>query len=360
MTLLRLSPLALSRSRFALSPLAETLASLRVLGAGYCDPWLASWYDRHHGAFRTALDADPFAKGLVRLLASTKWMPAHIVLPPAGGMRTAIDGELAEVARVPDAQVRAELEKSVAQSWKEHDLDWLTGRGWAARTAELFRRTWTAHVAPDWPRRRALLERDVTYRAGLLAAYGWPRALEHMSRHSAWVGADAIRFSHRGSPDRVVGDEGMLFVPVAAVSRGTWLCEAPPGVVRAGLPGPRSRRGRGTRGTRARSGTADRHRPRGDPPRTGAPRHHQRTRRPPRPVPRHRRRPPGGAAGCRTGHRHPCRPARGLPAHRLRGPPRRRCGRLNAALPRPRGRPGECAEIIVPRTAVRQVGGVGG
>ncbi|WP_431962405.1 helix-turn-helix domain-containing protein [Actinacidiphila sp. bgisy160] len=228
MTLLRLSSLALSRSRFALSPLAETLASLWVLGAGYCDPWLASWYDRHRGAFSAAVDADPFAKGLLRLLASTKWMPAHIVLPPAGGMQTTIDSELAAVARVPDAQVRAELEKSVAHSWKEHDLRWLTGRDLAARTAEVFRRAWTAHVAPDWPRRRALLERDVTYRAGLLAAYGWPRALEQMSRHSAWVGADAIRFSHWGSPDRVVGEEGMLFVPVAAVSRGTWLCEAPP------------------------------------------------------------------------------------------------------------------------------------
>ncbi|MEU1622499.1 transcriptional regulator [Streptomyces sp. NPDC005722] len=246
MTLLRLSPLALSRSRFALSPLAETLASLHVLAAGHCDPWLASWHDRHHAAFLAALDADPFAKGLVRLLTSSTWMPAHVVLPPGGGMRTAIDGELAAVARVPDARVRAELEESVAQSWKEHDLRWLTGRDWAARTAEVFRRTWTAHVAPDWPRRRALLERDVTHRAGLLAAYGWPRALEHMSRHSAWVGADAIRFSHRGSPDRVVGDEGMLFVPVAAVSRGTWLCEAPPASYALVYPA------RGTAGTQRR------------------------------------------------------------------------------------------------------------
>jgi ATP/maltotriose-dependent transcriptional regulator MalT len=49
---------------------------------------------------------------------------------------------------------------------------------------------WKTHVSPDWPRRRALLERDVTYRAGLLAAYGWPRALQHMNRRSAWVGTD--------------------------------------------------------------------------------------------------------------------------------------------------------------------------
>lgn len=229
MTLLRLSSRALSRSRFALSPLAETLASMKVLRAPHCDPWLASWHDRHHSAFRAALDADPFAKGMVRLLGSTKWLPGHVVIPPTGGMHTSIDGELARVARMPNADVRAELKKSVAHSWREHDLDdWLTGHDWAARTADLFRSTWTAHVAPDWPRRRALLERDVTHRAGLLGAYGWPRALQHMSRRSAWVGADAIRFSDRSSPDRVVGEDGMLFVPVAAVSRGTWLCETPP------------------------------------------------------------------------------------------------------------------------------------
>lgn len=229
MTLLRLSSLALSRSRFALSPLAETLASMIVLGASHRDPWLAPWYDRHHGAFHAALDADPFAKGMVRLLSSTKWLPSHVVIPPTEGMHTTIDDELASVARMPDAEVRAELAESAAHSWREHDVaGWLTGRDWAARTADLFRYTWTAHVAPDWPRRRALLERDVTYRAGLLAAYGWPRALQHMSRRSAWVGADAIRFSDRSSPDRIVGEEGMLFVPVAAVSRGTWLCEAAP------------------------------------------------------------------------------------------------------------------------------------
>lgn len=228
MMLLRLSTLALSRSRFALSPLAETLGSMMVLGKPCTDPWLASWHARHHGAFRAALEADPFAEGLVRLLGSTKWLPSHVVIPPAGGMHTTLQDELAQVIQAPDEEVRAELEKSVAHSWKQHDMDWLTGRAWAARTADLIKYTWEAHVAPDWPRRRALLERDVTYRAGLLAAYGWPRALQRMSRRSAWVGDDAIRFSDQDSPDRVVGDEGMLFVPVGVMSSGTWLCEAPP------------------------------------------------------------------------------------------------------------------------------------
>lgn len=227
MVLLRLSPMALSRSRFALSPLAETLGTMIVLGKACPDPSLASWHARHHAAFSATLAADPFAAGLVRLLGSTKWLPGFVTIPPSGGMRTALAGELADVARACDEEVRSGLEKSVARSWKRHDLGWLSGRGWAARTADLLSRVWEAHVSPEWPRRRALLERDVTYRAGLLAAHGWPRALEHMSRRSAWVGADAIRFGNQPGPDRVVGDRGMLFVPVS-VSSGTWLCEGPP------------------------------------------------------------------------------------------------------------------------------------
>ena len=227
MTLLRLTPLALSRSRFALSPLAETLGSIKVLQADHCDPWMASWYARHHGAFRAALDADPFARGLVRLISSTKWLPLFVTAPPPGGMRTTLTEELAALTPFSDQEVRAELELSVAHSWEQHDLSsWLTGGDWFARTVELFRSVWTAYVEPDWPRRRALLERDVTYRAGLLAAYGWPRALERMSRRSAWVGADAIRFSDQDFPDRRIGDDGILFVPVSALSRGTWLCES--------------------------------------------------------------------------------------------------------------------------------------
>ncbi|SEL57781.1 helix-turn-helix domain-containing protein [Streptacidiphilus jiangxiensis] len=226
MVLLRLDSLALARSRFALSPAAETFGALKALSRPCLDPWLADWHARHHGALRALLAADPFAEGLVRLMSSTKYLPDHVTLPPTGGMRTRLDDELAQMRAVPDDEVAASLKLALEASWEEHDLDaWLTGRNFAARTADLYRRTWDAHLAADWPRRRTLLERDVTYRAGLLAAYGWSRALERMARRTAWIGADAIRFSDRPGPDRVVGPEGMLFVPYTG-SRGSWLCEA--------------------------------------------------------------------------------------------------------------------------------------
>ncbi|MGF1425135.1 ArsR/SmtB family transcription factor [Kitasatospora sp. LaBMicrA B282] len=228
MVLLRLSPLALSRSRFALSPLAETLGTLIALSRPVPEPWFAAWHAGSRPAFTELLAADPFHRGLARLVSSTKWLPDYLVHPPAGGMRTRLADELPLVEQESDEGVRAQLARSVARSWQRHELDWLTGGGYGPRTAELLRTVWDRFVAPEWPRRRAMLERDVTYRAGLLAAYGWPGALHRMSRRSSWVGADAIRFSNQPGPDFVVGEDGMLFVPVT-VATGTWLCVGPDG-----------------------------------------------------------------------------------------------------------------------------------
>lgn len=227
MTLLRLSPRALSRSRFALSPMAEALGAMRMLANPCRDPWLAAWHAQHAGTFRAQAAADRFTTGLVRVLTTTGWLPSFLAAPPSGGMRTAMSQELDALRRVSDAEVRTELETSDRQAEIPSGLSWLEGRDWAARCADFMEVLWRDHILPDWPRRRALLEREVTYRAGLVAVYGWSNALGGMSRRSEWVGNDAIRFSNRPLADRIVGAEGMLFVPVT-LSRGTWLCEAPP------------------------------------------------------------------------------------------------------------------------------------
>ncbi len=228
MTLLRLSSQALSRSRFALSPLAETLAAVRVLDGPTADPWLARWHAEHAPALAATLAADPFARGFVTLLHAGKWLPWLVTHPPHGGMSTTLASELVVVAATPDEVVRSDL-RETREKVGAPELNWLIGRNLGPRVAALLQRVWTEHVQPDWARRRGLLERDITYRAGLLAAHGWPRALEKMSRRSAWLGTDTIRFTDQPGADRVVGADGMAFVPVS-LSAGTWLCEDPDGL----------------------------------------------------------------------------------------------------------------------------------
>lgn len=225
MTLLKLSPLALSRSRFALSPLAETVGAIISLRLARPDPWMSGWYATHQKSFDRRLGRDPFLRGLAQALSSTKWLPDVVALPPNGGMNTSLSAELEPVCSMTDAEIRVAFEVSGRHSWVEQDSRWLDTSDLGDKLASALNTVWSRHVAPDWPRRREALEREVMYRAGLLAAFGWPKALEGMSRRSRWVGFDSIQFSNRAGADRYIGDEGLQFVPVT-LRDGSWLCES--------------------------------------------------------------------------------------------------------------------------------------
>ncbi|GIG68303.1 ArsR/SmtB family transcription factor [Phytomonospora endophytica] len=227
MTLLRLSPAALARCRFALSPLAETLSTLVALHRTSPAPWQASWHAEHRPAYLAWIETHETAMGLMSLVSATKWLPDTVTPPPMGGMHTRLDDELAEVAAHTDEAVRATVADALAASRPPQYTAWLARPGLAPRIAGVFREGWTRFVAPDWPRRRAVLERDIMHRAGILAAYGWRRAVEGMTRHSVWVGDNAIRFSEQDYPDRHITDEGLTFVPHTS-DNGSWTCERPP------------------------------------------------------------------------------------------------------------------------------------
>lgn len=226
-SVLRLNPESVARSRFALSPLAETLSAMITLTRNG-EPWHEPWTRSHRPQFQQFLADDPFAAGFVALAASTKWLPAPLCIPPNGGMKTSLADELPRVRSFTDAAVVQDLQEARRQSWQQHHLRWADGHHLADQIADLMQTIWTRHVEPDWPRRRAVLERDVMYRAGLLAAYGWTAAVDRMTKHSSWIAADAIQFSSWHTvPDRQVGDSGLQFVPVSR-SSGTWLAEWPP------------------------------------------------------------------------------------------------------------------------------------
>ena len=245
MTLLRLSSTALSRSRFAISPLAETLGCLFALQRGYSEPWIKPWVTRNRASFREWLAGNEVAGGLVPLLAATKRWPDYVGIPPLDGVRTRLDDELAMVAAHTDEEVAAMTAPAVAASWEPADTGWLRLRGLGQRVAAVIEEGWARFVEPDWPQRRAILERDIMYRAGLLAAFGWRHAISDMAKKLEWVGEDAILFSHQDYPDVWIGEDGLIFVPYTA-GGGQWTCERPPNYalvypawgVAAGLPGP--------------------------------------------------------------------------------------------------------------------------
>ena len=227
MTLLRLSPVALSRSRFAISPLAETLSCLVALQRNRPEPWTGRWLGRHRASYRAWLGGDAVAAGLLPLLAATKWFPDFIAVPPLDGVHTSLASELATVAAHSDEQIAAMTGQAVAASWEPCGTGWLALPGLGSRVASMLDEGWSRFVAPDWPGRRAVLERDIMHRAGVLAAYGWQHAINDLTRTSAWVGEDAILFSRQDYPDRWIDSDGLIFVPHTP-GGGAWTCERPP------------------------------------------------------------------------------------------------------------------------------------
>jgi DNA-binding transcriptional ArsR family regulator len=235
-TVVRFSANALSRSRFAISPAAETVASLIWLGKPAGEATQAGWYARHRPALVDRLRGGEFERGLVALLSNTSWIPGFLNLPQPAGPGTELDGELAAFAAAGDDQVVRDITEASRYA-ASAGLGWLTGRGLAGRAVGLLRWCWDECLAYDWPRRRAVLERDIVRRAGLLAAYGWAAVAGGIRPDApgrsgtAWLGADTLRVNDRPGPDLVVGDEGMAFVPMTP--RGLWLSHRPGGLTLA-------------------------------------------------------------------------------------------------------------------------------
>lgn len=221
-TLLRFGPDALHASRFAVSPLAELLSELthlrQQLDRRATDPRI--------GEFGRLLGADPFADGLVRLVTATKYLPDFVAIPPARGLDIRLRDELAEMRAIGDRQARATLAEAQGFAWASDGLAWADVDGITDRAAELFADCWARFVEPDWPRRRAILERDIRHRAGVIAVSGWRRVLDGMAPGVQWVGHDAIQFSTQTYTDRHIGSDGLAFVPHTGLS-GRWTCESP-------------------------------------------------------------------------------------------------------------------------------------
>jgi hypothetical protein len=201
----------LASSRFVVSALAETTASLFALGDGAAaHPGERAWLDAHRPAYREYLAAHPDTVLLLRGAIGRRWIADFLIPAPPGGEQPAFEEELASIRATPDETVRADLSVVLGDSLP--DRLWRTGL--ADQAADLLEWVWTRTVLPYWTRRRRVIEADVVARTRQLSLGGWAAALDDMRPQMRWLGEGRLQINGYDRPPREISGARLLFVPV--------------------------------------------------------------------------------------------------------------------------------------------------
>lgn len=202
----------LLRCRFALSPLWETQAAVRLLSRpgqhGYHLPWLRRIRE---GAAK--LDLAP----LWLLMPDRGHNPDFISLPPRGPVTTFAE-EIAQVRAVDPAVAREDMALALAD--RPGGLESAAGQRLLAdparavqELADLLEQAWRVLVEPHWPRLRALLEADIAYHSRRLAETGFEGLLGEVSPRLRWTDSTLTVVGTNGDHTRALGGQGLVLMP---------------------------------------------------------------------------------------------------------------------------------------------------
>jgi DNA-binding transcriptional ArsR family regulator len=205
---LELTPQDLAHTRFALSPLWEVVASVRVVKAPGTHAVHGPWQEWA----RTRLAAVDWGLLSDLVPAASPVLPGFLA-PGQPTLVADLDLELAALREVPAAVVRSPLEglPGVPTAAVTDLYDDPTAG--LARLAQQVRNYWDAALAPHWPRTLALLESDIRHRARLLAEGGAHRLFSDLDPAVTWEG-DRLLLDHRSATGRTrLGGRGLLLAP---------------------------------------------------------------------------------------------------------------------------------------------------
>jgi DNA-binding transcriptional ArsR family regulator len=203
----------LADTRFAISPLHETVVSLRVLRdpGRYALhlPWRRSVLGRL-GSLDTVL--------LMSLVGETRALPDFLT-PRPSAFAPAFDEELAAVRETPASLVRRDLLATHAPGQPPEVLrDAAAGEDTevlALRDAicDLLASYWEIAIRPSWPQLRLVMEADMTYRARQLATGGARLLFADMHPNLRWHDG-VLYISQMIGRHRVeASGRGLLLVP---------------------------------------------------------------------------------------------------------------------------------------------------
>ncbi|MGC9378027.1 ArsR/SmtB family transcription factor [Streptomyces sp. MH13] len=205
----------LARSRFVLSPLAETFACLKLLHSGVAGhPGERAWRDAHLPAYRRRLAGDPVTALLVRSGIGREWIADFLTPAPREG-ETFEEGVARVRAAHPD-EARADLRVSLAgplpAALHRDDLP--------ERAAALLEYVWDEAVRPDWDRRRRVLEADVVARIAQVSRGGWAAALDTLRPGTRWLGDSRLQVNLNAYPPRELSGAELVLVPITPQRHG--------------------------------------------------------------------------------------------------------------------------------------------
>ncbi|MGW1890619.1 DUF5937 family protein [Streptomyces sp. NPDC002004] len=204
-----------ARTRFAVSPLWEVVASVRVLKGADENGLHHTWTDQVRPRLAAAaVDLDVLFD-LIPVPSRSPWtgsIPSFLCPPPVtplpslamelATLRATPPRLLTTTTAVPAPRMAALRADPVVE---------------LARLAQVIEAYWDVALAPYWSRILTFLENDIRYRAGRLVDGGAGRLFADLDPQVAWAGG-TLQLAHRTArgPRRLDG-RGLLLVPSAFV-----------------------------------------------------------------------------------------------------------------------------------------------
>ncbi|MFI9208415.1 ArsR family transcriptional regulator [Streptomyces sp. NPDC053253] len=206
---------SLAGSRFVVSPLAETIAALKILhSASGSHPGEQAWLARHLPAYRARLAAEPLDALLVGAALGRTWNADFMTPTPLGEGEQSFEEEVEAVRAADPADAVPQLAVALGGPVPE---PLRSARDLPERMAGVLTWVWRETVLPEWPRRRRILEADVVARTAQLVRGGWAAALDELCPGKMrWLGDGRLQVNSREYPPRSVDGGRLLFVPVTA------------------------------------------------------------------------------------------------------------------------------------------------
>lgn len=219
---------ALTRVRFAISPMLEATRSVRALDDPAGRVVHLPWAERARP--RTA----DFDLSMLRAMHLKSVYNPDFVNPPPSGPLVEFEDELATMVSTPARQIRAEVQRARSEAGvptPELDAFVEHPRHAIGELAKLMRVYWDRTLADSWPRIRSLLEHDVMYRARQIADGGTAKLFADLDPAVSWVnGVLHVECGGQPTPDSTLDldERGLLLVPSVFVWPRVSIVTAPP------------------------------------------------------------------------------------------------------------------------------------